>query len=47
MCGRFYVEEDGEDELLSRMIEEASRRQQAIVGETSIAAGEVFHRRFR
>ena len=42
MCGRFYIAEEGEDELLSMMIEEASRRQQAIIGECAIARGEVF-----
>ena len=42
MCGRFFVEEESENELLARMIDEASRRQQAITGESSIATGEVF-----
>ncbi|MBR3742421.1 MAG: SOS response-associated peptidase family protein [Clostridia bacterium] len=42
MCGRFFIAEEGEDELLTMMIEEASRRQQAIVGESAIAKGEVF-----
>ena len=42
MCGRFFIAEEGEDELLALMIEEASRRQQAIVGESAIARGEVF-----
>ncbi len=42
MCGRFFIAEDGEDELLAMMIEEASRRQQAILGESTIARGEVF-----
>ncbi|MBR3107204.1 MAG: SOS response-associated peptidase family protein [Clostridia bacterium] len=41
MCGRFFIdEEDGE--LLAAMIEEAARRQQAIMGESTIAKGEVF-----
>jgi putative SOS response-associated peptidase YedK len=42
MCGRFFVEGESENELLARMIDEASRRQQAITGESSIATGEVF-----
>ena len=42
MCGRFFIAEEGEDELLAMMIEEASRRQQAIVRESTIARGEVF-----
>ena len=42
MCGRFFIAEEGEEELLALMIEEASRRQQAIVGEGTIARGEVF-----
>ena len=42
MCGRFFIAEEGEDELLTLMIEEASRRQQAIVGEQTIARGEIF-----
>ena len=42
MCGRFFIAEEGEDELLSMMIEEASRRQMAIIGESAIARGEVF-----
>ncbi len=42
MCGRFWVEGESENELLSRMIEEAARRQKAVTGESGIAAGEVF-----
>ena len=42
MCGRFFVEGENENELLSRMIEEAERRQQALTGESTIAVGEVF-----
>lgn len=42
MCGRFFIAEEGEDELLNMMIEEASKRQQAIIGESTIARGEVF-----
>ena len=42
MCGRFFVEGESENELLARMIDEASRRQQAITGETTVATGEVF-----
>lgn len=42
MCGRFFVAEENENDLLARMIDEASRRQQAITGESSIARGEVF-----
>ena len=42
MCGRFFIAEEGEDALLTRMIEEAARRQKAIVGEGEIARGEVF-----
>lgn len=41
MCGRFFIAEEDEDELLSQMIEEASRRQQAIVGERTVARGEI------
>ena len=41
MCGRFFIAEDGEDELLAEMIEEASRRQLTIMGESTIAKGEV------
>ena len=41
MCGRFFIAEEGEDELLSLMIQEASRRQKAIVGVESVARGEV------
>ena len=42
MCGRFFIAEEDEDELLSLMIEEASARQRAIIGEGSVARGEVF-----
>ena len=42
MCGRFFIAEEEEDELLAMMIEEASRRQQSIIGESTIAKGEVF-----
>lgn len=42
MCGRFFVEKESDDELLNRMIAEAERRQQAIMGEANIACGEVF-----
>lgn len=42
MCGRFYVEGENENELLARMIEEASRRQEAMTGESNTATGEVF-----
>ncbi len=42
MCGRFFIAEEDEDELLNMMIEEASRRQQAIVGEQTVARGEIF-----
>ena len=42
MCGRFFVEGESENELLARMIAEAERRQQAIIGESNIARGEVF-----
>ena len=41
MCGRFYVPEEDENELLTTMIAEASRRQQALTGENTIARGEV------
>ena len=41
MCGRLFVAEEGEDALLSRMIEEASRRQKAIIGASTVAAGEI------
>ncbi|MBR4360919.1 MAG: SOS response-associated peptidase family protein [Clostridia bacterium] len=42
MCGRFFIAEEGEDALLAMMIEEASKRQRAITGESAIARGEVF-----
>ena len=42
MCGRFFVEGESENELLARMIDEASRRQQSVAGESAIATGEVF-----
>ncbi len=42
MCGRFFVEGESENELLTRMIEEAERRQQMLTGESNIARGEVF-----
>ena len=42
MCGRFFVEGESENELLARMIDEASRRQRALTGESTIATGEVF-----
>ena len=38
----FFVEGESENELLARMIDEASRRQQAITGERTVATGEVF-----
>ena len=41
MCGRFYIPEEDENELLTAMIAEASRRQQALTGESTIARGEV------
>ncbi len=42
MCGRFFVEGEQENELLARMVEEAARRQLALTGESSVAAGEVY-----
>lgn len=42
MCGRFFVEGESENELLSRMIREAERRQRALTGEETVARGEVF-----
>ena len=42
MCRRFFIEGENENDLLARMIDEASRRQQAIIGESNIAVGEVF-----
>ena len=42
MCGRFFVEGESENELLARMIAEAERRQKILMGESSIARGEVF-----
>ena len=42
MCGRFFVEGESENELLTRMIAEAERRQKILMGESSIARGEVF-----
>ena len=41
MCGRFYIAEDDEDELLDEMLAEAAQRQQALTGESTIARGEV------
>lgn len=41
MCGRFFIADESENALLARMLEEAARRQQAIMGESCIAAGEV------
>ena len=41
MCGRFFIAPENE-ELLFRMLEEASRRQTAILGESTVATGEVF-----
>lgn len=41
MCGRFYVADDEQNELLAALIREASRRQQALTGQVSIATGEV------
>lgn len=40
MCGRFYVAEDEENELLAAMIREASRKSQARIG-APVAVGEV------
>ncbi len=42
MCGRFFVEGESENELLARMIDEASRRQLTLTGESTVATGEVF-----
>ena len=42
MCGRFFVEGESENELLTRMIAEAERRQKILMGESSIARDEVF-----
>ena len=42
MCGRFFVEGESENELLTRMIAEAEQRQQILMGESNIARGEVF-----
>ena len=42
MCGRFFIVDKSENEALARMIDEASRRQQAITGESSVATDEVF-----
>lgn len=42
MCGRFYVPEDEQNELLAMMIREASRRLQLLTGQSGVAVGEVF-----
>ena len=41
MCGRFYIADEDETGEIQRMIEEAARKQQAIIGKSSIAAGEM------
>ncbi len=42
MCGRFYIASEDETGEINRMIDEAARRQRAIVGECTLAAGEIF-----
>ena len=42
MCGRFYIASEDETGEISRMIEEAARRQKAITGESTVLAGEIF-----
>lgn len=42
MCGQFFIEEENEDALLTVLLQEASRRQQAITGkEEGVARGQV------
>lgn len=41
MCGRFFIAEDGENELLEEIIQEAARRQQAVTGVQTVARGEI------
>ena len=41
MCGRFYMADEDETGEIQRMIEEAARKQQAIVGCDSVARGEI------
>ena len=41
MCGRFYVAQDEQNELLAAMIREASRRQRLLTGQQDLAVGEV------
>ena len=41
MCGRFYIADEDETGEIQRMIEEAARKQQAIVGESTLMTGEM------
>lgn len=41
MCGRFYIADEDETGEIQRMIEEAARKQKAILGCDTIARGEV------
>ena len=39
MCGRFYIADEDETGEIQRMIEEAARKQKAILGCDTIAGG--------
>lgn len=41
MCGRFYIADEDETGEIQRMIEEAARKQQAILGVRTVAPGEI------
>lgn len=41
MCGRFYIADEDETGEIQRMIDEAARKQQRIIGESTIRAGEI------
>lgn len=41
MCGRFYIADEDETGEIQRMIDEAARKQQRIIGESTIHAGEI------
>lgn len=41
MCGRFYIPQDDENEMILEILREASRRKEILTGNGSIARGEV------
>lgn len=41
MCGRFYIADEDETGEIQRMIEQAAQRQQQILGEVTLRAGEI------